>query len=190
MASPVTMALPKTIKAMATTPAISTISIWIAMEIPTRSPRCFPVSIWERSAPGDTPRQRLLQIQTATLPNNLALSQRQVGTKIRYAVHGAPECHGSSGVVRLHHQDPASISSFRRTRQAARPALKSPACHHSWTASSKPPTRGPRVTPRSITSSPPSGKTGGDQSRARPRASASRSRATSPSAADSRKRSR
>jgi hypothetical protein len=35
MATPVTMVLPKTIKPMATTPAISTISIWIAMDIPT-----------------------------------------------------------------------------------------------------------------------------------------------------------
>jgi hypothetical protein len=31
MVKPVMMALPKTIKPMATTPAISTISIWIAM---------------------------------------------------------------------------------------------------------------------------------------------------------------
>jgi hypothetical protein len=34
MASPVTMALPKTIKPMATAPAISTISIWIATVYP------------------------------------------------------------------------------------------------------------------------------------------------------------
>ena len=34
---PVTIALPKTIKPMATTPAMSTISIWIAMVYPARS---------------------------------------------------------------------------------------------------------------------------------------------------------
>jgi hypothetical protein len=38
MASPATMALPKTIKPMATTPAISTISIWIAMVYPLAPP--------------------------------------------------------------------------------------------------------------------------------------------------------
>src|SRR5690349_25003159 len=48
-------------KRIAIAPAISTISIWVALEIPTRSPRCFPVSIRERSAPSDPQRQGLLQ---------------------------------------------------------------------------------------------------------------------------------
>ena len=34
-------------------------------------------------------------------------------------------------------------SFFNRLRQAARSATKSPACHHSWTASSRRPTTGP-----------------------------------------------
>jgi hypothetical protein len=40
MENPVTMALPKTIKPMATTPAISTISIWIATVYLALAP-CF-----------------------------------------------------------------------------------------------------------------------------------------------------
>lgn len=52
MANPVTMALPKTIKPMATVPAISTISIWIATVY--LALRCFPLSIRERSGQRDS----------------------------------------------------------------------------------------------------------------------------------------
>ena len=67
MAIPAPIALLKTIKPMATIPAISTISIWIATRYPNAL-RFFPVSIWERSGLRESAVKRGQFPNTETLP--------------------------------------------------------------------------------------------------------------------------
>jgi hypothetical protein len=91
---PVTIALPKTIKAMATTPAISTISIWIAMVYPLAP--LLSLRIWDRGAAGDT---RVRREASWPLPHALySLPSRQVGDGVlarKGARHRAPSCSAS-----------------------------------------------------------------------------------------------